>query len=420
MADRRVETYVQIEGEDVLAGELWSHRRRNRESATFSYAVSYLENPASFEVDPALPLLDGLQQTPGKHEIFGAFSDCAPDRWGRRLIGRAERRRAERTRETRRSLGEIDYLLGARDDMRQGALRFRDPDGGVFLADEKDGVPALIGLPPLLRSSERIEREEGDDEDLAALLKGGSSLGGARPKAHVIDDGGRPAIAKFPRPESDEWDVIRWEAVALELASRAGIEVPDAHLIDVDGRPVLTVDRFDRRAERRIPYVSAMTMLEAADRDQGSYLEISEVIETRSPAASDDLAELWRRIAFSILISNTDDHLRNHGFLRRSTAGWSLSPAFDLNPNPEPGPRHLSTAIDFDETEARIETLLSVRREFRLGERDALRVLKGVGEATSTWRDVAARNGLNRAAIEAMAPAFEHEEAAEAKQLAPA
>jgi len=419
MADRRVETYVQIDREDVLAGELWSHRRRNRESATFSYAVSYLENPASFELDPALPLLDGLQQTPGKHEIFGAFSDCAPDRWGRQLIGRAERRRAERTRETRRSLGEIDYLLGARDDMRQGALRFRDPDDDVFLADENDGVPALVGLSRLLRSSERIEREEGDDEDLAALLKGGSSLGGARPKAHVTDDSGRPAIAKFPRPESDEWDVIRWEAVALELARRAGIEVPGARLIDVDGRPVLIVDRFDRKAERRIPYVSAMTMLEAADHDQGSYLEIADVIETRSPAASDDLAQLWRRIAFSILISNTDDHLRNHGFLRRSTAGWTLSPAFDLNPNPVPGPRHLSTAIDFDETEARIEILLSVRREFRLSEPDALRVLKEVGEVTSTWRNVAARAGLDRAAIEAMTPAFEHEEATKAKQLVP-
>jgi len=405
MADRRIETYVQIEGEDVLAGELWSHRGRNRESATFSYAVSYLENPAAFELDPALPLLDGLQQTPGEHEIFGAFSDCAPDRWGRRLIGRAERRRAEQEQQTRRSLGEIDYLLGARDDMRQGALRFRDPDSDVFLANEKDGVPALIGLPRLLHSSERVEREEGDDEDLATLLRGGSSLGGARPKAHVLDEGDRPAIAKFPRPERDEWDVIRWEAVALELARRAGIEVPDARLIDVDGRPVLIVDRFDRGAAGRVPYVSAMTMLEATDHDQGSYLEIADVIETQSPAASENLAELWRRIAFSILISNTDDHLRNHGFLRRSTAGWSLSPAFDLNPNPE-SDGHLSTAIDFDETEARVDVLLTVRAEFRLAERDALRVLDEVNEAVAGWRDAAAATGLNRAAIEEMAPAF--------------
>jgi serine/threonine-protein kinase HipA len=405
MADHRIEVYVQIDGEDVLAGELWSHRRRNRESATFSYAISYLENSAAFELDPALPLLDGLQQTPEGHEIFGAFGDCAPDRWGRRLIGRAERRRAEQEQQTRRSLGEIDYLLGARDDMRQGALRFRDPDSGVFLADERKGVPALIGLPRLLHSSERIEREEGDDEDLAALLRGGSSLGGARPKAHVIDEGGRPAIAKFPRPEGDEWEVIRWEAVALELARRAGVEVPDFRLIEVSDRPVLIVDRFDRGGDLRISYVSAMTMLEATDRDQGSYLEIADVIETRSPAANEDLAQLWRRIAFSILISNTDDHLRNHGFLRHSTAGWSLSPAFDLNPNPE-SDRHLSTAIDFGETEANVDVLLAVANEFRLSERDSLRVLDKVSEAVSGWRDAAAAAGLNHAAIEEMAPAF--------------
>src|SRR5215203_573228 len=410
MADRRVEVFVQIEGEDYRAGELWSHRRRGRESATFSYAIEYLEDPAAFELDPALPLVDGLQQTPDGRAIFGACSDCVPDRWGRRLIGRALRRRAQQAKQTERSLGEIDYLLGARDDMRQGALRFRDPKSETFLAVEDEGVPALIGLPTLLASSEREEREEEDDEDLRALLKGGSSLGGARPKAHVIDENGRPAIAKFPRPASDEWDVVRWEAVALRLAQLAGIEVPASRLIEVSGRGVLIVDRFDRQGERRVPYVSAMTMLEATDGDSGSYLEIAEVIETQSPTATVDLARLWRRIAFSILISNTDDHLRNHGFLRLSSAGWSLSPAFDLNPEPELGPRHLKTAIDFDETEARIEVLLDVAPEFRLDEKTTRDVLREVGRATSNWRQVAKSQGLQPAAIEEMAPAFEHEE----------
>jgi serine/threonine-protein kinase HipA len=314
-------------------------------------------------------------------------------------------------------LGEIDYLLGVRDDMRQGALRFRDSATEAFLAHEEEGVPALIGLPQLLASSERVEREEEDDADIRALLKGGSSLGGARPKAHVIDENGRPAIAKFPRPSTDEWDVMRWEAVALQLADLAGIEVPPHRLIEVGKRPVLIVNRFDRRGERRIPYVSAMTMLEVSDGDSGSYLEIADVIETHSSAASADLAQLWRRIAFSILISNTDDHLRNHGFLRLSTAGWSLSPAFDLNPQPELGPRHLSTAIDFDETEASIETLLRVAPEFRLGAREARQVLQEVGEATSSWRRVAEANGLNRRALEAMAPAFEHEQSEVVREL---
>jgi serine/threonine-protein kinase HipA len=420
MAEREIEVFVQVEGTDLLAGRLWSHRRRNRESATFSYAADYLGHPAAFELDPSLPLQDGLQQTATGREIFGAFGDCAPDRWGRKLIGRAERGRAQAEDRTRRSLGEIDYLLGVRDDMRQGALRFRDPASGTFLASEDEGVPALIGLPRLLASAERVDREEEDDEDLLILLKGGSSLGGARPKAHVIDDNGRPAIAKFPKPSSDEWDVIRWEAVALTLAERAGIEVPPNRLIVVSGRPVLIVDRFDRRRGIRVPYVSAMTMLEAADGDSGSYLEIADVIETRSSAASADLAQLWRRVAFSILTSNTDDHLRNHGFLRLSTAGWSLAPAFDLNPEPGPGPRHLSTAIDFDRTEARIETLIDVAGDFRLGRREAEATLREIGQAMASWRQVAAEQGLGRGEIEAMAPAFEHEESEAVAKLVPA
>jgi serine/threonine-protein kinase HipA len=410
MTDRRVEVFVAAEGGDLRAGELWSHRRRNRESATFAYVPEYLEHPAAFELDPALPLRDGLQQTPTGREIFAAFGDCAPDRWGRALIERAERRRAKAQDQTRRSLGEIDHLLGARDDMRQGALRFRDPETGASLAQEDGGVPALVGLPRMLASAERVDREEEDDEDLRALLRGGSSLGGARPKAHVIDEKGRSAIAKFPKPSSDRWEVIRWEAVALELARLAGVEVPTSRLVDVSGRGVLIVNRFDRQGNRRVPYVSAMTMLEATDGDSGSYLEIAEVIETHSPAATEDLNRLWRRIAFSILISNTDDHLRNHGFLRLSSAGWSLSPAFDLNPEPELGPRHLKTAIDYDETEARVEVLLGVAEDFRLDKRAAREILCEVGEATSTWRKVAKAQGLQRSAIEAMAPAFEHEE----------
>jgi len=410
MSDRRVEVFVEVDGDDLHAGELWSHRRRNRESATFSYAPKYLEHPDAFELDPALPLRDGLQQTPTGLEIFAAFGDCAPDRWGRVLIGRAERRRAKAQDQTRRSIGEIDYLLGARDDMRQGALRFRDPHTETFLAREDEGIPALIGLPRLLASAERVDREEEDDEDLRALLKGGSSLGGARPKAHVINKNGRAAIAKFPKPSSDRWEVIRWEAVALELARLAGIEVPASRLIEVSGRGVLIVDRFDREGERRLPYVSAMTMLEATDGDSGSYLEIAEAIETHSPAATEDLSRLWRRIALSILITNTDDHLRNHGFLRTSSAGWSLSPAFDLNPEPELGPRHLKTAIDFDETAASIEVLLGVAGEFRLNSKTARNALRKIGRATSTWRQVAKAQGLQCAAIEAMAPAFEHEE----------
>jgi serine/threonine-protein kinase HipA len=411
MADTVADVLVQIGGDDVLAGRLWSHRRGRSESATFSYSAEFLARPDAYELDPQLPLLAGQQQTPANRAIFGAFSDCAPDRWGRRLIHRDERERARRNEETERSFGEIDYLLGVRDDLRQGALRFRDPTTGTWLADERSGVPDLLELPELLGAAERMDRDEADQVTLERLLRGGSSLGGARPKAHVLDREGRVAIAKFPSPVNDEWDVMRWEATALTLAQAAEIQVPRWTLHPIDGKPVLIVDRFDRDGGRRIGYVSAMTMLEATDGAEGSYLDIADVIERHSPNAGDDLRQLWRRIAFSILIRNTDDHLRNHGFLRTSTAGWSLSPAFDLNPDPSPDGASLSTLIDYDTAAARIEVLTAVAEYFRLDDDEARAILKEVAAATAGWRSAARQLGLPNPEIERMEPAFEHEQA---------
>jgi serine/threonine-protein kinase HipA len=402
-----VEVVVSIAGADFLAGRLWSHRGRGRESATFSYDESYLALDRAYVLDPRLPLVGGPQQTAEGQPIFAAFTDCAPDRWGRRLIKRGERRRAEAEDRGERSIGEIDYLLGVRDDLRQGALRFRDPDDGLFLAAEDQGVPALVDLPRLLNAAERLDRDEVDEPELAALVHGGSSLGGARPKAHVRDQNGRVAIAKFPSDAADEWDVMAWESIALTLARAAGIRVPHFSLHQVSGKSVLIVDRFDRDGEVRIGYVSAMTMLEVSDGAQGSYLELADVIERQSPQAENDLAELWRRIAFTILIGNTDDHLRNHGFLRASTAGWSLSPAFDLNPDPEPGPKFLSTAIDFDDSRASIETLMAVARDFRLDRDAALEILGEVESARATWRRAAAGAPVSAAEISLMSSAFE-------------
>lgn len=418
MADTTADVVVQIGDEDLPAGRLWSHRRRNTESATFAYDAAYLAHPEAYELDPGLPLVAGQQQTAAGRAIFGAFSDCAPDRWGRRLIHRTEEHRVRDAGSgSGRSFGEIDYLLGVRDDLRQGALRFRDPQTGAYLASEQSGVPHLVELPALLRASQRMERDEATAAELRALLRGGSSLGGARPKAHVLDEEGRVAIAKFPSPMSDEWDVMRWEWVALQLARDAGIRVADSWLHLFDGKPVLVVDRFDRAGTRRLGYVSAMTMLEAGDRDDASYLDIAGTIEEHSPSAGDDLRQLWRRIAFSILIRNTDDHLRNHGFLRVSTAGWSLSPAFDLNPDPRPGPKHLSTAVDDTTTEARIDVLLSVAGMFRLRAEDGRAILRDVISATGRWQTVAADAGLAGAAIDRMANAFEHDQAERAREL---
>jgi len=417
MPESAAEVVVEVGGDDVLAGRLWSHRRRGAESATFAYDPEYLARPDAYGLDPALSLVAGQQQTATGRATFGAFSDCAPDRWGRLLIARAERQRAGREGGAERSFGEIDYLLGVRDDLRQGALRFRDPSTGTYLADAESGVPQLVDLPTLLHAADRFERDEASEAELRTLLRGGSSLGGARPKAHVLDSGDRAAIAKFPSRSGDDWDVMRWESVALRLARAAGIRVPDCALHTIDGKAVLIVDRFDRAGHLRIGYVSAMSMVEANDGDHRSYLEIADVIDLHSPQTTDDLRQLWRRVAFSVLISNTDDHLRNHGFLRTSSAGWTLSPAFDINPDPRPGPKHLSTAIDFDDTTASVDTLIAVAGYFRLDDDQARQVLREVSDATRLWRSAAHEAGLDARELEQMARAFEHEQASRARQI---
>jgi serine/threonine-protein kinase HipA len=223
------------------------------------------------------------------------------------------------------------------------------------------------------------------------------------------------AIAKFPSDSSDTWNVMAWEKVALDLARDAGVMVSDSQLIRIGDRNVLVIDRFDRRGTARIGYASAMTMLEASDGDQRSYLEIAEVIEQRSTAVAAELRQLWRRIAFSILISNTDDHLRNHGFLHERGDSWMLSPAFDLNPNPQSGSKDLSTAIDYTDTRASVEALMSVAAYFRLEASDALEVLAEVTRAVTRWRTVAKSYGLLQQDLDAMEPAFEHAEGERAR-----
>src|ERR1700709_325291 len=219
MPDTTTEVWVMFGGESVLGGRPRAPRRGQTESATFAYDPGYLTRPDAYRFDPALPLIDGQQQTAAGRPLFGAFADSAPDRWGERLI----RRKAEADGGTgARNLGEIDFLLGVGDDMRQGALRYRDPEADAFLAEEQEAVPPLLALPELLGAADRLERDEADEEQLRILLRGGSSLGGARPKANVLMPDGRVAIAKFPSVD-DEHDVIRWETVAMTLARSAGI-----------------------------------------------------------------------------------------------------------------------------------------------------------------------------------------------------
>lgn len=412
MAEQAVDVDLDLGDEVVAAGRLWLRRgRRGAESATFAYDPVFLARPDAYALDPGLPLVEGPIQTPAGRAAFGAFADCAPDRWGRRLVARDERHRAARDGDAERSFGEGDYLLRVRDDVRQGALRLRAPGSETYLAGASDGVPPLVDLPRLLGAAERLERHAETDDDLRVLLRGGSSLGGARPKADVLAADGRLAVAKFPSPATDDWDVIRWEYVTLGLARAAGISVPEAELLEVDGRPILTVGRFDRDGGRRIGFVSAMTMLEAADGAEHSYVEIAEAIEEHSPQAATDLRELWRRMVFGVLVSNTDDHLRNHGFLRTSTAGWTLAPAFDLNPDPRPGSKDHSTSIDGGDPAAGAQTALAVAPLFRLDQAAAREVLEEVERAVAGWPAAAEVAGLSPAEIDAMRPAFEHEDA---------
>jgi serine/threonine-protein kinase HipA len=407
--EREVLVYIDRPDGPHLVGRLWTRTRKGRESASFEYDRTWLEHPERFALEPALALGPGAFHT--EKPLFGAIGDSAPDRWGRVLMRRAERRRAQRADETPRSLTEIDYLLQVNDEARQGALRFALAEGGPFLATQTDhAIPPLVELPKLLSAADHVGSASDTEDDLRLLLAPGSSLGGARPKASVRDRDGQLAIAKFPHQE-DELDTVRWEAVALRLAARAGVPVPDWRLEDVARRPVLVLRRFDRAQGARIPFLSALSMLGANDRDARSYLEFVDALRQHGAALKHDSHALWRRIVLSILISNTDDHLRNHGFLYEGPDGWRLAPAYDLNPVPvDIKPRVLTTAISEDDGTASLDLALSVAGYFELSDKDARVIAAEVGKAVSTWRDEASAIGLSKAEIDRMASAFEHED----------
>ena len=414
--DREVRVHVDLEGTPHFVGRLWSRTRKGRETASFEYAPEWLENPARFSLEPALQLGPGPFHTQGDLPMFGAIGDSAPDRWGRALMRRAERRRAAREQQSPRTLHEVDYLLLVDDEARQGALRFAEqPDGPFLRAEGGQRTPPLIELPQLLSASDRVVGDQDTDDDLRLILAPGSSLGGARPKASVRDRDGHLAIAKFPRRD-DEYDTVRWESVALTLAARAGIPVPEARVELVADRPVLLLRRFDRVGAQRVPFLSAMSMLGARDNQAHSYLEIVDALRQHGAAAREDIQGLWRRIVFSILISNTDDHLRNHGFLYAGAVGWRLSPAYDLNPVPvDVKARVLATAINEDDGTASLDLAMSVAGYFELNAARARTIAGEVGQAVAGWRREAGRVGLPETQIGRMTSAFEHADLEQAR-----
>jgi len=409
--DAKVLVYVDLGGAPVLVGHLWARMRKGRDSASFEYDDRWLERADRFALEPALQLGPGPFHTPADKPIFGAIGDSAPDRWGRVLMRRAERRRAERAGETPRTLREIDYLLMVNDEARQGALRFALEPGGPFLAAaDATPIPPLVALPRLLSAAEHVASDSDSDEDLRLLLAPGSSLGGARPKASVRDRDDQLVIAKFPHKD-DEIDIVRWEAVALSLAEKAGIPVPEWRVEDVGDKTIILLRRFDRAGGRRIPFLSAMSMLGANDNETRSYLEFVDALRQHGAAPKEDMGMLWRRIVFSVLISNTDDHLRNHGFLYDGPDGWRLAPAYDVNPVPtDIKPRVLATAIDLDDGTASLDLAMSVAGYFELEDAEARKITREVGQAVSGWREEAARAGLASGQIERMASAFEHDD----------
>ena len=405
--DREILVSLDLHGAVAFVGRLWCRTRRGRHSASFEYDPGWLAHPEHFALEPALMLASGPFHTAPGRSLFGAVGDSMPDRWGRLLMRRAERRRARQEGRATRALSEADVLLLV-DGSPPGSAPVSTDAAGPFLAEAGHArIPPFVELPRLLASADRFAANTEGDEDLRLLLGPGSSLGGAR-SPFATD--GRLAIAKFPHAH-DDVNVVLWEAVALALAENGGIEAPERRLETIAGRHVLIVRRFDRRAGRRVPFLSAMSMLGAAEREAHSYLEIADALRRHGARPRRDLRQLWRRIVFNVLISNVDDHLRNHGFLYADHRGWRLSPVYDLNPVPvDIQPRVLSTAIDADDPSASVELALATVESYGLEMNEAKSIAQQVAASVTQWREVAAGLGAARRDIDRMASAFEHDD----------
>lgn len=412
-----IEVHVDFAAGLKRVGTLHRHARRGAETYTFEYHSGWLEDSARFSLEPALSLNRGAFAPAAGLTLFGSIGDSAPDTWGRRLMQRAERRRAEREGRAVRTLQELDYLLGVSDVSRLGALRFRHEGEEIFQSPTSSGVPGIVELGRLLQVTDRISREEETDEDLQLIFAPGSSLGGARPKASVVDVHGRLSIAKFPK-ENDDYSIELWEFIALTLAKRAGMRTPDHELVQLAKRPILLSRRFDRADGTRVPFLSGLSLLGLRDGEHGSYPELVDVLTRHGANAREDARELYRRMTFNVLISNVDDHLRNHGFLWAGERGWTLSPMYDLNPVPtDVRPRILTTNISLDEATCDIDLVLASAVYFGLSRKEGASIAKEVATVTATWRGAAESAGAPPGEIRRMASAFEHNDLTRALAL---
>jgi len=401
--------HVDLAGRTVSAGVAYFTVGRGKVSTTFVYDTAYLGDPSGYDLEPALVRQAGQQYLDG---LPGSFSDCAPDRWGRNLIDK--RRRTLQRQATQRlpAATDVDYLIGVSDTTRQGNLRFTQGDG-PFLDPDAD-VPKLVSLPRLLAASDKVT-DGANPDDLAAvkaLLDAGSgSLGGARPKASVRGDDGALLIAKFPHHD-DLWDVMAWEKTMLDLARAAGLHTPQSRLTRVGSRNVLLLDRFDRGPHgQRLGYISAMTMLEAQDGEEHDYADIAEVLPETGAAVKEDLAELFARVVFNVAVHNTDDHLRNHGFLRQR-AGWSFSPLFDVNPHPDLSRRRVTGVLGAVDAVDEVEALTDFALACRLSPAQSGAIINRIVTAVGQWRTAAANNGIVPSELTLFADAMDTQVAA--------
>lgn len=408
--------YAHWEGMETpkLMGVLHSERLKGKEIFSFEYDKEWLKSGYIHLMDPNLQLYTGFQYPSNDKQNFGLFLDSSPDQWGRILMKRREAALARKEDRKENKLFETDYLLGVYDEYRMGALRFKLQMDGPFLNDNVDlSVPPGTSLMKLEEISLKLEEEDIVDDPeylkwLGMLIAPGSSLGGARPKATIIDKDGSLWIAKFPS-RNDHGNIGGWEMVAHELAKRAGVVMSESQAQKFSSNYyTFLTKRFDRNNKgQRIHFASAMTMLGYIDgqnhEDGASYLELAEFIMKNGANVEADLEQLWRRIVFNICISNTDDHLRNHGFIL-SKNGWLLSPAYDLNPV-ETG-NGLSLNISEDDNSLDLELAMEVHKHFRLKEEKAKNIINDVKDVVKNWEKLATQYGISRTEQELKRSAF--------------
>jgi serine/threonine-protein kinase HipA len=387
---------IEMDGETVPVGMLEVFENRGREFYRFGYADQWIDHPLGFSIDPMISFMKGVVVT--ENRLLGAFQDISPDRWGRLLQKRAKPGYTS----------EIGFMIGVSDSMRLGALRIISANTPENYLSTNADIPKFVMISELMESIQRVQSNLETPEDIRMLLHPGASLGGARPKA-VVQDDGEMWIAKFPSQDDDR-RVSLWEAMMLKMAGTVGIKIPEHKVIFIsEGKPVLLVKRFDRTdTGERIPFMSAMTMLGRDEKsaNPGSYLEMAETLITVAANPDEDVRQIWKRMVFNILSGNTDDHLRNHGFLR-TPKGWVISPAYDLNPTRIEKRTH---ALSFDGATdlPDLDLCLTLSPYFRYtSESDAKNDLNHIREGVSKWRDLAKDVGLDAREILRMEKAFE-------------